>query len=249
MHALPPWRPREPDFRKRNSKRLRRWPRPRPTARRRPAGLPSASRESPVRYRIGQACARRAVNTATRLGSNQSSQLLVHPAGALHACTRSSCGWTAIPNRPLTRARCSLRLPRSRGTRRASFTMRAWTWSTRASCPCGTPPPFTWWSRRLCSRSRSSRSRSRTSTGRGSSARPTFRTMGSTARPLSRCSTHTHTRARAHATVRIKPPLFLHSRASGAGVPPPTRRDSSRPKRPRATPTPRAPTRPLRDAC
>jgi len=61
--------------------------------------------------------------------------------------------------------------------------------------------------------------------------------------------THTHTHARAHATVRIKPPLFLHSRASGAGVPPPTRRDSSRPKRPRATPTPRAPTRPLRDAC
>lgn len=102
--------------------------------------------------------------------------------------------------------------------------MRASTWSTRVSCPCGTPPPFTLWSRRLCSHSRSSRSHSRTSTGRGSLARPTFRTMVSTARPTS--------------AVR-----------NGAGAPPPTRRVSSRPKRSRATPTPRARTRPLRDAC
>jgi len=65
-------------------------------------------------------------------------------------------------------------------------------------------------------------------------------------------NTHTHTHACAHATVRTssrKPPLFCHSRANGAGVPPPTRPASSRPKRPRGTPIPRAPTRPLRDAC
>ena len=122
-----------------------------------------------------------------------------------------------IPKRPLTRAHCSLRLQKSRGTRRASFTIRPSTLSMPVSCPCGMRPRFTSWSPRLCLRSRSSRSRSRTSTGRGSSARTTFHTMGSTARPRLRCSrqththTHTHTHACAHATVRTssrKPPLF-----------------------------------------